>query len=486
MCKMKFVKSKIREWIRMNRNDRKGQCEKYKKELSMLDDEIDNGNGSEAVVNKRLEVLNELQSIDKLHAMDMAQKAKIKWAIEGDENSWFFHGMLNRNCHQQSIRGVMADGVWKDKPADVKLEFLRHFSNRFDKPSDVRATIDMHYPRSLDVEQQEDLERGVSKEEIKKAVRDCGTDKFLGLDGYFFTNAKILKGYNSSYIALIPKVPDANMVKDFRPICLIGSMYKIIAKILTNRLVGVLGDIVSEVQSEFITERQILDGPFILNEVLQWCKKRRKGRLFSKWILRKRTTLFDGIFWIMESLHLSFQRVVETGLFMGIKLNQSVILSHMFYADDAVFVGQWSDNNINTLVYVMDCFYRASGLRINMSKSKIPTWTSLFIEILGGVEQVQYVALLDLVNTINLLPMEDKWSWSLESSGEFLVAFIRRVIDEKRIIARKIAVWWNVNYAKCNSYEEWVDWLVSLRLGIMAKLIFEGTFYSLWWNIRTY
>ncbi|GJU78710.1 RNA-directed DNA polymerase, eukaryota, reverse transcriptase zinc-binding domain protein [Tanacetum coccineum] len=43
----------------------------------------------------------------------------------------------------------------------------------------------------------------------------------------------------------------------------------------------------------------------------------------------------------------------------------------MFYADYAVFVGQWSDGNINTLIHVLDCFYSASGLRINMSKSKI-------------------------------------------------------------------------------------------------------------------
>ncbi|GJT11729.1 hypothetical protein Tco_0858771, partial [Tanacetum coccineum] len=43
----------------------------------------------------------------------------------------------------------------------------------------------------------------------------------------------------------------------------------------------------------------------------------------------------------------------------------------MFYADDAVFVGQWCESNISTLVHVLECFYRASGLRINMTKSKI-------------------------------------------------------------------------------------------------------------------
>ena len=69
----------------------------------------------------------------------------------------------------------------------------------------------------------------------------------------------------------------------------------------------------------------------------------------------------------MKSLHISFQRVVDAGMFKCIALGPSMQISHMFYADDAVFVGQWSDSNIN----VLDCFYRASGLRINMSKSKI-------------------------------------------------------------------------------------------------------------------
>nr|GEU83789.1 RNA-directed DNA polymerase, eukaryota [Tanacetum cinerariifolium] len=54
------------------------------------------------------------------------------------------------------------------------------------------------------------------------------------------------KGGYSSFITLIPKTPNANTVKDFRPINLIWSLYKIIAKILANRVVVVLGDIVNE------------------------------------------------------------------------------------------------------------------------------------------------------------------------------------------------------------------------------------------------
>ncbi|GJU23132.1 putative reverse transcriptase domain-containing protein [Tanacetum coccineum] len=57
--------------------------------------------------------------------------------------------------------------------------------------------------------------------------------------------------------------------------------------------------------------------------------------------------------------------------FTGIKINSMVNLSHLFYADDAIFLGQWSELNIDSLVRVLDCFFRASGLRINMCKRLI-------------------------------------------------------------------------------------------------------------------
>ncbi|GKC68629.1 RNA-directed DNA polymerase, eukaryota, reverse transcriptase zinc-binding domain protein [Tanacetum coccineum] len=73
----------------------------------------------------------------------------------------------------------------------------------------------------------------------------------------------------------------------------------------------------------------------------------------------------------MESLHLSFQNVVDAGLFKGVALNDSLQISHLFYADDVVFIGQWCESNIATIIRVLDCFYRASGLHINLHKSKL-------------------------------------------------------------------------------------------------------------------
>ncbi|GJW14473.1 hypothetical protein Tco_0018606 [Tanacetum coccineum] len=154
---------------------------KLKSTLVDIDKTIDAGNANSDLLNNRMNVMNSLLDLDKLKSLEVAQKAKIKWSIEGDENSKYFY-----------------------------------------------------------------------ENDVMEAV------------SYFFQHGSFPKGGNSSFIALIPKTQNANMVKDFRPISLIGSLYKIIAKILANRLVVLMGDIVSDVQLAFVADRQILDDPFML------------------------------------------------------------------------------------------------------------------------------------------------------------------------------------------------------------------------------
>ena len=74
---------------------------------------------------------------------------------------------------------------------------------------------------------------------------------------------------------------------------------------------------------------------------------------------------------IMESLHLSFSRVVEAGIFKGIKIDNSFTISHLFYADDAVFIGEWSDHNLTRIMHVLHCFSLLSGLKINAKKKSL-------------------------------------------------------------------------------------------------------------------
>nr|GFA68840.1 RNA-directed DNA polymerase, eukaryota [Tanacetum cinerariifolium] len=74
---------------------------------------------------------------------------------------------------------------------------------------------------------------------------------------------------------------------------------------------------------------------------------------------------------VIESLHVSFQRVVDARLFNGINLDSSSQISHLFYVDNAIIMGQWSQCNIDTIIRVLNVFYHASGLRINMNKSNL-------------------------------------------------------------------------------------------------------------------
>jgi len=62
----------------------------------------------------------------------------------------------------------------------------------------------------------------------------------------FHRNGKLAKGINSTFIALIPKVDNPQRLNDFRPISLVGSMYKILAKVLANRLRSVIGSVISD------------------------------------------------------------------------------------------------------------------------------------------------------------------------------------------------------------------------------------------------
>nr|GEZ09060.1 nucleotide-binding alpha-beta plait domain-containing protein [Tanacetum cinerariifolium] len=155
-------------------------------ELHDLETIIDQRNATDDMLYKRMEIIKAIQEVDKVDNMEVAQKAKIKWAIEGDENTKYYHGILNKKCNQLAIRGVLKDGIWIENPNLVKSEFLLHFKNRFQKPCYVRPVLDMTFPRQLFAMQQIDMESDVSYQEIKRAVWDCGVDKSLRPDGFTF------------------------------------------------------------------------------------------------------------------------------------------------------------------------------------------------------------------------------------------------------------------------------------------------------------
>ncbi|GJX13900.1 RNA-directed DNA polymerase, eukaryota [Tanacetum coccineum] len=448
--KLQDLKIIIRSWIKEKNKLRSHSKQILIDGIREIDKELDQNGASDVLLFKRHDLIRKLNDIKEMEGKDSIQKSKVRWAIEGDENSKYFHGIINKKRSQLAIRGVFVDGDWITDPRLVKQAFLDHYEARFKKPSTSRPKINFLFPNRLSSDQVSDLERGVSREEIRRAVWGCGENKSPGPDGFtfeffkkyweivgpdlceavehFFENGTFSKGCNSSFIALIPKVVDAKFVNDFRPISLIGSVYKVVSKIMANRLAFVISGIVSDTQSAFLAGRQILDGPFILNEILHWCKKKYKKAMFfkvdfakaydsvrwdylldvleafgfgatwCKWIrgtfcFAKASVLVNGspsdefqffcglkqgdplspylFILVMESLHLVVTNAVSNGMFKGIRLHNSLSISHLFYADDALFIGEWSDLNVKGIINILKCFFLASGLQINIHKSQL-------------------------------------------------------------------------------------------------------------------
>ncbi|KAK3200492.1 hypothetical protein Dsin_023907 [Dipteronia sinensis] len=87
---------------------------------------------------------------------------------------------------------------------------------------------------------------GFSKEDFMKFIEE------------FHRDGKIVKELNNTFIALIPKRAIPDSLSDYRPISLVGSMYKILAKVLANHLKKVIDTVIREEQMTFISNRQIL------------------------------------------------------------------------------------------------------------------------------------------------------------------------------------------------------------------------------------
>ena len=155
-----------------------------------------------------------------------------------------------------------------------------------------------------------------SDQELKDAVWSCGGDKCPGPDGFnfnfikefwgvlkpefrrfvdeFHIHGSFPKGSNASFLALIPKTTHPQSLNDYRPISLIGCMYKVIAKLLENRLRSVLSGIIDERQLTFIKGRHILHGILILNEVVEEALKRKKPVMVFKVDFEK---AYDSVSW---------------------------------------------------------------------------------------------------------------------------------------------------------------------------------------------
>ncbi|GJR94069.1 RNA-directed DNA polymerase, eukaryota [Tanacetum coccineum] len=385
-----------------------------------------------------------------------------QWAIEGDENSKFFHGIINRKRANLAIKGVMVDGEWVDDPCRVKEEFRLHFANRFRAPAANRCKLNYTFPNRLSSDQLDMLESPISRDEVRNAVWGCGENKSPGPDGFtfeffrkfwdtlgsdfcaavewFFDHSSFSRGCNSSFIALIPKNHDPKFVNDYRPISLIGSLYKVVTKILATRLSSIISGLISDVQTAFLPNRQILDGPFIINELLSWCKHKKQQAMVFKVDFAK---AYDSIRWdFLEDVLRAFgfgskwcsliQGVYTLVMAVGL-LNDTSTVRNSNYC------GFERKEILGPVLFILiigvshlwlSRAHRGGDFCTVADKLQFSVTSSLRRSARGGVESSQLALLQTYIEGTLLSNMEDRWVWDLNGEGFFRVKDVRILLDE--------------------------------------------------------
>lgn len=134
------------------------------------------------------------------------------------------------------------------------------------------------------------LPRNFTKEEVETTSKQMVPLKSSGLDGFgvvfyqkhwktvgndvceavlsIFHGESMNSSFNSNFNALIPKKPNLDVISNFQPISLCNVLYKLVSKIITNRLKSIMHSIIFSNQSAFIVDRLITDNIIVAHELL--------------------------------------------------------------------------------------------------------------------------------------------------------------------------------------------------------------------------
>jgi hypothetical protein len=387
--------------------------------------------------------------------------------------------MANSHRGNNFIGCLNIEGTVTSDSKEVEDGIVQYYKQLYCESTPWRPTLNGLPFKTLVSEEANSLILPFGEDEVLEAVRCMSGDKAPGPDGftmafyqacwgvvkmdvmrvmhYFHQYGTFAKSLNATFVVLIPKKAGAIEMKDFRPISLVGSMYKIISKVLTNQLKGVLGGLLSQSQNAFIQGRQILDSVLIASECVDsrvrdgtpgvLCKLdlekaydhvnwdfllallHRCGfpETWRKWIhfcistvrfsvmvngsscgffessrgLRQGDSLSPLLFVIvMEALNKLLMRAEEGHFLRGFEVqgrnNNPLMISNLLFVDDTLIFCDADINQIGYLKCTLLCFEAVSGLRVNLGKSEMVP--------IGNVPNIQELAAM-LECRISALPM---------------------------------------------------------------------------------
>ncbi|XP_045822393.1 uncharacterized protein LOC123915300 [Trifolium pratense] len=233
-------------------------------------------------------------------------------------------------------------------------------------------------------------------------------------------------------IALIPKGDSQVSMKDWRPISLCNVIYKLVAKVLANRLKPILSKCIYDNQSAFVPGRSILDNAMVAIEVVHYMKSKLRGKVgdialkldiskaydridwdYLRGVMLKMGFCTQWLTWIMmcvetvdysilvndkvagpitpsrglrqgdplspylfiicaEGLTTLIRQAEARGDIHGVKICRNApIVSHLLFADDCFLFFRANINEAEAMKNILNTYDAASGQSINFQKSEI-------------------------------------------------------------------------------------------------------------------
>eukprot|EP00253_Pinus_taeda_P027574 PITA_27574 len=236
------------------------------------------------------------------------QKSRALWLQAADKNTSFFHKQAEARKQFKTVKEIHHQNAVVKDFEDIKRAAHSHFKDLYSAPDD--PPMDPHvYPMNLIPQCVQDPDNSmltalISMNELKNALDSMEPNKAPGPDGFpvrFYLScwaiikndllrmvrksqscAKIGGGINSAFLALIPKEKGAADFSRFRPISLCNSSYKLITKIIANRLKKILPAIIPENQGGSIKGRKILDNIVLVQEDVHSSYNRKEKGMVIK------------------------------------------------------------------------------------------------------------------------------------------------------------------------------------------------------------
>lgn len=187
------------------------------------------------------------------------QRPKTLWLREGDQNTKFFHAAVKNRRAINKINTLQnKDSQMVGWGTGLEITMIGYFTNLFTASNTDWGALVECVQEKLTREQNDSMLADIVTDDVKNTLFHMQPDKSPGPDGMnpgfyqkfwhivgkdivdiikrLFTTGQIDTQLHSTYIVLIPKKKNAKLMNDLRPISLFNAVYKIISKVLTNKL----------------------------------------------------------------------------------------------------------------------------------------------------------------------------------------------------------------------------------------------------------